>query len=147
MSSSSKQYSIEQVFSYGRKKYNVKVEVPMCQPHYEAASHKGPIERLIGCLGVAGGVLIGILAVVILMLHWDGDGGILAKLFVGAIFGFGMFILAWWIIAVLIAPLFAAPESKEARSTVRIVRFQPWDQMVQLEFRNEQMANLLQTRT
>ena len=46
----------------------------------------------------------------------------------------------------LIAPLFAVPESKEARGAVKIVRFQPWDQMVQLEFRNESFAESLQRK-
>lgn len=140
LSPASKQFPVEQIFSYGRKNYTVKVDVPMCQPHFEAASYKGPVERLFGCLGVAGGIVIGILSVVVLMLRWQGDGGILAKFFVGGIFGFGMFILAWWVIAILIAPRFAVRESREARGAVKIIRFQPWDQMTQLEFGNESYA-------
>lgn len=141
-SPASREYAIEQVFSHGRRHYTVKVEVPMCQSHFEAASHKGPLEKMFGCLGVAGGIVAGILGVVVLLLRWEGDGGLLAKIFMSGIFGFGMFILTWWIVASLLAPLFAVPESKEARGAVKIVRFQPWDQMVQLEFRNDSIAEL-----
>ncbi|HJS20321.1 MAG TPA: hypothetical protein VJ785_16350, partial [Anaerolineales bacterium] len=77
LSSASSNYPIQQVYSYGNKTHAITVDVPMCNTHFDAASHKGFAERAIGCLGVAGGVLIGILSVVVLLLRWEGGGGIL----------------------------------------------------------------------
>lgn len=61
------------------------------------------------------------------------------------IVGFGGFILAWWVIAVLIAPLFAASTSKEARNAVKIILVQPFDQRMVLAFRNEAMADAVES--
>ena len=144
LSPASKTHPIQQVFTYGRRSHTITVDVPMCEIHYQKASFKSPMEKAFGCLGIAAGVLAGLLAVIVLFLRWVGDNSLVTKLFVAAIVGFGMFILVWWIIAVQIAPLFAVPESKEARNAVRITRYVPGEQSVQLEFRNEQAADLVQ---
>lgn len=60
-----------------------------------------------------------------------------------AIVGLGMFVLAWWIIADQLAPLFAVSTAKEARSAVRITLVQPFDKRIVLDFRNEAMADLV----
>jgi hypothetical protein len=120
----------------------VTVEVPLCDAHYTAASYKSPAERATGCLGIGVGILAGISAAVLLFLRWQGSGGLILKLFLGVLFGLGIFVLVWWVIAILIAPLLAAPESKQARNAVRITRYLPTEHLVQLTFENEQMALL-----
>src|ERR1051325_6952781 len=93
MSPASKQFQLEKTFSMGRRSYTVKVNVPMCDPHFEAASFKGSAEKLVGTLGVIGGILAGLFAAIILMLRWQGTGAdnIILKLFAGGIFGLGIF--------------------------------------------------------
>lgn len=145
LSSESRTYMIQQVYTYGRKSESVTLGVPMCEAHYEAASYKGLAERAFGCLGVTGGILAGILFVVFLLLRWEDGGGVFAKIFMSVIVGFGGFILAWWVIAVLIAPLFAASTSKEARNAVKIILVQPFDQRMVLAFRNEAMADAVES--
>lgn len=144
LSSASKTYPIQQVFTFGRRAHTITVDVPMCNIHHEKASFKSPVERAFGCLGIVGGILAGILMMILLFMRWVGDNSLVTKLFVAAIVGFGVFVLVWWIIAVQIAPLFAVPESKEVRNAVRITRFIPNEHMVQLEFRNEQAADFVQ---
>jgi hypothetical protein len=146
LSPASKQYRLEKTFSMGRRSYAVKVNVPMCDPHFDAASFKGSAEKFVGTLGVMGGILVGLFAAVILMLRWQGAGAdnIILKLFAGGIFGFGIFLIVWAVIALSVAPLFAEPESKEARNAVRITHYWPSNQVVRLKFQNEQLAEIVE---
>jgi hypothetical protein len=146
LSPSSKQYTLQKTFSMGRRSYTVKVDVPMCDPHFEAASFKGTAEKLIGTLGVIGGILAGLFAAVILFIRWEGAGeaNIILKLFAGGVFGLGIFLIVWAVIALSVAPLFAEPESKEARNAIRITHYWPKDQIVRLEFQNGQLAEIVQ---
>jgi hypothetical protein len=117
----------------------------MCDPHFEAASFKGTAEKLVGTLGIIGGILTGLFAAVILMLRWQGTGAdnIILKLFAGGIFGAGIFLIVWAVMALSVAPLFAERESKEARNAVTITHYWPKDQVVRLKFQNEQLAEIV----
>jgi hypothetical protein len=115
----------------------------MCELHHSAASFKGIAERALGCFGVVAGMIAGILGTVLVFLRTEG-GGLAVKIIVGGVFGFGMFILTWWVIAILIAPLLAVPEGKEARNAVKITRYLPFEKVIQLQFANEPVADLVQ---
>jgi hypothetical protein len=145
MSPAAKQYLLEKTFSMGRRSYTIRVNVPMCDPHFEAASFKGSAEKLVGALGVVGGILAGLFAAVILMVRWQGTGAdnIILKLFAGSIFGLGIFLIVWAVMALSVAPLFAERESKEARNAVTITHYWPKDQVVRLKFQNEQLAEIV----
>jgi hypothetical protein len=142
LSPASKKYPIQQVFTYGRTSHTITVNIPMCDPHFTTASYKSPAEKAMGCLGIGIGVLAGIAAAVLLFLRWVGSNSLILKLFLGALFGFGIFVMVWWLLAIVIAPSFAAPESKEVRNAVRIMRYLKSEEMVELAFVNEQMALL-----
>jgi hypothetical protein len=146
MSPASKQYPLEKIFSMGRRSYTVKVNVPMCDLHFQVASFKGTVEKLVGKLAVIGGILAGLFAAIILFVRWEGNGAnnIILKLFGGGVFGLGVFLIVWALIALSVAPLFAEPESKEARNAVRITHYWPKDQIVRLEFQNEQLAEIVE---
>jgi hypothetical protein len=117
----------------------------MCDRHFEAVNLKGTAERLMTPLGVAAGVLAGLLAAVLLLMRWADGSSLFVKFFIATIFGFGIFLLVWYVVAVLIAPLLAVPESKKSRNAVKIRRYIPTDQMVQLEFQNEKMAEVMRS--
>jgi hypothetical protein len=138
-----RQYPLEKTFSMGRRSYTVKVGVPMCDSHFQTASFKGTAEKLIGTLAVIGGILTGFFAAIVLVVRWEGAGNIILKLFAGGIFGLGIFLIVWVVITLSVAPLFAEPESKEARGAVRITHYWPREQVVRLEFQNEQVAELV----
>jgi hypothetical protein len=146
MSPASKQYELQKTFTYGRRSYTTTVNVPMCEQHFNAASFKGPAERLVGPLGVILGILVGIFATVMLIWHWHGtgQGNIPLNLLIGGIFGIGTFLIIWAIVSLSVAPLFADRDSKEARNTVRITHYWPKDQFVRLTFENEQLAEIVQ---
>ena len=142
MSPASRPYALEKTFSMGRRSYTVKVNVPMCDLHFEAASFKGTAEKLVGTLG---GILAGLFSAVMLFVRWQGTGAnnIILKLFAGGVFGVGIFLIVWVVFALSMAPLFAEPESKEARNAVRITHYWPKDQIVRLDFQNEQLAEIV----
>lgn len=144
LSPASKSYPIQQVFTYGRRSHKITIDVPMCESHFTSASFKGSAEKITGCLGIGAGILAGIISVILLFLRWAGDNSLIKKLFVAAILGFGAFILVWWLIAILIAPLLAVPESKRARKAVQITRYVPGQQLVELTFVNEEVARLVE---
>jgi hypothetical protein len=145
MSPASKAYELHRIFSMGRRSYTVAVSVPMCDVHFQAASFKGTAEKLVGTVGVVGGILSGLFATTILLLRWKGtgEGNLILNLFVGGVLGLGIFLIVWAGIALWVAPLFAEPESQEARNAVRITRYWANEQIVRLEFQNEQLAEIV----
>src|SRR5689334_20251953 len=97
MSPAAKSYELQKTFTYGRRSYTVKVSVPMCDLHFEAASFKGTAEKLVGTLGTIGGILAGLFAAIILIFRWQGtgEGNIILNLFAGGVFGIGIFLIVW----------------------------------------------------
>ena len=144
LSPAPKRYSIQQVFTYGRSSHTITVDVPMCEAHFNTASYKGPAEKATGCLGIGIGILSGIFAAIILFLRWESNNSLILKLFFSSLFGFGIFAIVWWLIAILLAPRLAVPEARQARNAVRITRYVPEGQLVQLDFVNEQVALLVE---
>lgn len=144
LSPAAKDFPVRQVYTAGTKSHHLTLNVPMCTVHHEAASHKGLAERAVGCLGVVGGALFGIVSVIFLLSRWEGGGGIFAKIFMGLIVGFGMFVLAWWIIADQLAPRFGVAAAREARDAVQITLVQPFDKRMVLLFKNEAMAEFVE---
>ncbi len=144
LSTASKKYPIQQVFTYGRTSHTITVDVPMCDVHFAEASYKSPVERAVGCLGVGIGILAGIAAGILMFVRWVGSGGLLVKLFMAALVAFGIFVVVWWLLAIVTAPIFAVRSSKEVRNAVRITRYLRSEQLVELAFVNEQMALLME---
>ena len=147
MSPASREYKLQKIFTFGRRSYTVTLNVPMCDLHFESASFKGTAEKLIGKIGVAVGILAGLIATVMLLTHWQGtgQGNIILNLFAGGVFGIGIFLILWAMISLSVAPLFAEPASKEARNAVKMTRYWPKDQFVRLEFENEQLAEIVKS--
>jgi hypothetical protein len=140
LSSAPRKYPVSQVFTYGRTSHTITVDVPMCDAHFAMASHKSPMEKALGYLGIVIGILAGMAGAILLFTRWVGSGGLLLKLSLGALVGFGFFLLVWWLLAIVIAPMFAIPESKEVRNAVRITRYLRSEQTVELALVNEQVA-------
>jgi hypothetical protein len=146
MSPASQQYEVSQVYSRGTGSATVRINVPMCSSHFEAAGAKTSAEKLVSALGVVFGISAAIAALIILIMRWvqTGNDSLLLKLFIGSIVGFGVFIMFWAMVALWLAPMFADRESKEARDAVRIVLVSPHAEVLRLEFMNEQLAEIVQ---
>lgn len=137
-------FDLQKKITDRRKSYTVKVNVPMCDLHFRAATHKGTVERFVGTLGSLAGLLAGLFAILLVPFRGAGTGNILRNLFAGGAVGFGSCLSVWAIISVFLAPFLAAPASREARHAVRFTRYWPRDQFVRLEFQDEQLADIVQ---
>jgi len=114
----------------------------MCGQHFEAVSFKSTGEKLVGVLGIFGGIGAWI-ATLAVLLWMTGQENLLTKAFVS----FGASIVAWALIAGGLASRFAEPASLEARSAVRILNYAPRDDDLWLEFHNESFAEIMQRTT
>jgi hypothetical protein len=147
MSPPSENYALKRVFSYGRRRaYTVKINLPMCKAHYEAANFKSPLEKSMEWLSLMAATVLGLAVTIGLLRFWSstGQGNPILNLFSGGIMGAGAFIVTWAVGLIWLAPLFAAPESKAARQAVRIKLYRPQDQSVRLEFQDEQLAGMVE---
>lgn len=144
MSPATKQYEVSQVYTQGTKSSTVRINVRMCSLHFGAARAKSASEKLIAILAVIFGICMGLVALAILVMRWVGDDSLILKLVIGSIVGFGVFVMVWAMVALWIAPMFASTESKEARNAVKIVLVSPNAEVLRLEFKNEQLAEIIQ---
>jgi hypothetical protein len=137
-------YKIEKTFSYGQRSITVSLPVPMCSTHYEHAGTKSSAERLCERGGLVGGGVIGLLVTIGLLLYWASGGesiSILNVLAAGFV-GIGFFLIVWLATVYWLAPVFALPESKAARQAVRLMKYWPGKNILQLEFVNDRTAEL-----
>lgn len=146
MSPASKQHEVSQVYSRGKGSATVRINVPMCNSHFEAAIAKNSAEKIVATCGVIIGILIGIAALILLIIRWvpTENDSLILKLFIGGIVGFGAVIMVWAMFEFWLAPMFATMASKAARNAVRIVLVSPHAETLRLEFMNEQLAEIVQ---
>jgi hypothetical protein len=147
MSPPARSYEVTRVFPAGRYRYDrVKVSVPMCEPHCEAANFKSTAEKLMGWTGFFVGGWLGLAATLSLLRFWSAteEGNSILNIFSGSIIGIGILLLVWGIGYSWAAPLLATPESKGARNAVKIKRYWAKDQWLRLEFEVDQLADMVQ---
>jgi hypothetical protein len=142
---STKRYELRHIVVSRRKSYTVKLNVPMCEGHFQSATHRGTAESLLDKLGLMVGALTGLAVIIFSLGYWQATEGenALLSLFVGSIFGLAIFLLLWAGISRAAAPRFATTASKEARYAVRFRRYWPQDQFVRLEFQDEELADIV----
>jgi hypothetical protein len=145
LSPAEKSYTVERTFSYGRHGIAAKIEVPLCGPHYAAAVRKSKAEKNVGRLGIWLGVLLGLAAGLGLVLYWadSGQGSLVPNILLGLVIGAGLFLIVWSGTLFWLAPRFADPDSLRVRESVRILRYWPGDQMMELDIQNDRLADLL----
>jgi len=141
-----KRYLIERSFSYGRQGIAAKVEVPLCANHHSLAVRKSKAEKLVGDLGFWIGLIFGIAGGLGLVIHWiaSGQGSLIPNILLGLVIGASFFIVVWSASLFWLAPRFADPESLRVREAVRILRYWPGDQMMELDVQNDRIADLLE---
>jgi hypothetical protein len=137
-------YKIDRTFTYGQRSITIALPVPMCSAHYEQAVTKSATELLWERIGLVGGGLIGLLLTVGLLVYWvsGGESISILNVLVAGVVGIGFFLIVWMATIYWLAPAFALPESKAARQAVRLVKYWPGKNILQLEFVNDRTAEL-----
>lgn len=149
LSPATQMFDVEKIFSFGKIAYAVQVPVPMCELHYRFANEKSPAERLVGRLGLVAGLVVWAVSSGALLSYWwgTGQGNFLLNLFSAGVLGFGLFLILWTATTFWLAPYFAENDAKQARNAMRLKRYWPKDELVRLEFDNEQLAEMVERQS
>ncbi len=137
-------YTISRIFSSGRNAQEITISVPLCAEHYEVAARKSRAERWVERLGLILGGAGGVSSAGSLMAYWNasGQGSLWLNLFLAIIIGLGACLILWTLLVFYIAPLFADADSKTVRGALKILRYWPARQEIQLEFASEAAAEM-----
>ncbi len=146
MSPAAKAYQVEKVFTFGKASYTVGVAVPMCDLHYGFANETSKAERLVGRLGMIVGLMVWMITSGALLVYWAGteQGNLVLNLFSAGVLGCGLFLIVWAATTFWLAPYFASGDSKQARNAVRLTHYWPRDELIRLDFENEQLAEIVE---
>jgi hypothetical protein len=106
---------------------------------------KSKAEKMIGRLGFWLGLALGLAVAVGLLVHWagTGQGSWIPNILLGLVVGAGIFLVFWTATLFWLAPRFAGRDSLRVREAVRILRYWPGDQLMELEIENDRVADSL----
>jgi hypothetical protein len=138
------QYKIERTFIYGRRTILLQLPVPLCSDHLRLAMAKSPAQTWCERIGLAAGGILGIATCWGLMRYWSatGQGRLFLNLPLAIVGGICMFVLAWAITFFWLSPLFATTETKSVINSVRMTKYDPIHQILELAFANDTIAEL-----
>jgi hypothetical protein len=139
-----KEFKIERTFVYGRKSILLQLPVPMCDKHYAQAIAKSPAQTWCQRIGVVAGIGSGLAAGWGLMRYWSatGQGSLVTNILLALFVGISAFVTVWAILHFWLAPLFASAETKSVIHSVRMTKYDPFHQVLELEFVNDSVAEL-----
>jgi hypothetical protein len=114
----------------------------MCAEHFKAASTTSRAETLTKRAGLAAGVLTGILCAASLLAYWGagGQGSLLLNIPLAVFVGAGFSLIIWAATAFWLAPLLAPASARACRDAVRISRYWPAADILELEFTSSQAS-------
>lgn len=118
--------------------------VPLCERHYEIASNKSKAqvwcERLAPILGGIAGLMAG----AALLGYWmvSEQGSLPMNIPIALFVGTSAAVLVWTIIYFWVAPQLASTETKDLLKNVRIAKYDPFRQIMEVAFANETAAEL-----
>ena len=138
------EYKIERTFIYGRKTILLRLPVPLCSDHLRQAKAKSPAQTWCERIGLSAGGIFGIATCWELMRYWSvtGQGRLLLNLPLAVFVGICIFVLAWAITFFWISPFFATVETKSIINSVRMTKYDPTHQILELAFANDTIAEL-----
>jgi hypothetical protein len=141
---SQKIYELEKAFTYGRRTIPIKLQVPMCAHHHEAAAFRSSAEQTVERIGLVAGILVGLLVAFGLIVYWNsiGQGFPMLNIPIAVFSGLGFFLIVWAATAYRLAPALAPAEIKAARRAINPKKYWPGQDILELEFANDQAAQL-----
>ena len=138
-------YKISRTFSYANRSVTLTLPVALCPKHLDLASKKNHKETLVGRIGMIGGVVAGIAAAAGLLAYWTStqQGTPMVNPVLAALMGVAVWLIVWMGLVLFVAPSYADPDAKAARTTMKIFHYWPGSKDVELEFSNEAAANVM----
>jgi hypothetical protein len=137
-------YNIERTFIYGRRAVLLRLPVPICSEHLRKARAKSRAQVRCERIGLAVAIVLGLAACGELLYYWSaiGQGKWFFNLPIAAITGMCFFGTVWAVSYLSIAPVFASAETKEIRNSVRLKKYDPCRQVLEVAFANDAVAEL-----
>jgi len=138
------EHKLEKTFYYGKQSILMELPVPMCHQHYEQATTRSPAQVTCERIGIAGGGAVWIIVAWALLRYWSvtGQGSLWFNIPLAIISGACLALVTWAIMQFWITPLFAFAATKAVLQSVRMTRFDPHRQLLDLTFENETIAEL-----
>ncbi len=140
---------LERIFIFGRHGLRLTLSVPLCFDHLSQARKRSPAQVWSSRLAWILPLLLGLAAAAELSLYWvrTGQGSLIwtlpLALFVGTSLGFTL----WAILAFWVTPLFASKETKAILNIVRMTRYDPFRDLLDVRFQNDTFAELTARRS
>jgi hypothetical protein len=121
------------------------VDVPLCARHHAIAQRRSRAEKTVTRLGLWLGLALGLVVWLGLVTSWiaNNEGSPIPNLLLAFVVGAAFFLILWSVTSYWLAPRFADRESLRVREAVRILRYWPGDELMELEIENERAADLL----
>src|SRR5262249_36736314 len=117
-----RRYDLLRTFTYGKRSHSITLPAPMCDKHHAHAAHRSRAERRCQQVGLVAGAIAGLATAAALATYWASNGSGLSalNLMLAAFVGLGGFLIVWVGVLLWVAPRFADPASKAARSAVTL---------------------------
>jgi len=134
----------EHTFIYGRRSLLLKLPVPLCSEHTRLARLKSPARTIIERLAAVGAAFLALAAAIRLFTYWleTRQGHPLwtlpLALFVGLSLGFTF----WAVLYFWVSPFFDFKDTKAVRKSVRMARYDPYRNLLDVRFTNDTFAEL-----
>jgi len=143
-----KEYTVSRTFGSGNRASVIEIPMPLCADHFAVAISKNPAEKLVEKAGIFLGILAALGTFFFLLSYWSKSeqGSLVLNILLAAFIGLGAFLITWVSLAFFGAPLFADKNTKAIREAVKIKGFWPNSQELQLEFKNERVAEFIARR-
>ena len=134
----------ERTFIYGRGSRLLKLGVPLCYKHARQAIKKSNAQVRCSRIAWILGILISIVSTASLLVYWQktGQGRLLWNIPLAIVVGLSFGFTIWAALTFWVVPLFASKETKAVFRSVRMTRYDPFRNLLDVCFENETFAEL-----
>ena len=138
-------YKISRTFSYANRNVTLTLPVALCPRHFDLASKKNRREKAVGRIGMFGGVVAGGAVAAGLLAYWTStqQGTPVVNPVLAALMGVAAWLIVWLGLVLFVAPSYADPDAKAARTAMKIFHYWPGSKDIELEFSNEAAATVM----
>lgn len=139
-----REHEFQRTFTYGRRSIHLSLRVPLCSRHNKDVSVKTRAQRWSERLSPVAGTLVGLAVGTGLLRYWSvtNQGSALFNVLIALSVAISFAVTVWAILLFWIAPSFASPAAKAVLRSLRMTRYDPSRNILELTFTNDTVAEL-----
>jgi hypothetical protein len=134
------EFRFERTFTYGRRSIVLSLPVLLCHKHYRAATARTAAQRWCERLAPVAGAALGLATGAALLWYWQVFA--LFNVTIALLGAISIGLTLWAIVLFWVTPLFASPETKAVLRSMRLTRYDPFRDVLDLTFTNDTAAEL-----